>query len=212
MKSKKKVLGLVICAVLLVVGSVMGTMAWLTSTDSVANTMTIGDVKITLDELDTDNDTVTEDNTVYTEGFYAGTTRDKANSYKLIPGQTYTKDPTVHVDTGSEYSWLFVKVDNGIAAIEAAGNTTITAQMEAKDFVLIDANNNIYAYKHIVGPGQNITIFDNFTIANNVDNATLKTYDEANITVTAYAIQAEGFTTYSEAWTAGSAEWFPAAQ
>ena len=212
MKNKKKVLGLLICAVLLVVGSVMGTMAWLTSQDAVTNTFTVGNVKITLDELDVDNDENATDNKTYTEGFYANTTRDKANEYKLMPGKTYVKDPTVHVDGGSDYSWLFVKVDNGIEAIEADGDASIEAQMLAKDFVLIDAANNVYAYKHIVGPNQSITVFDTFTIADGVDNDTLAANKDNVIKVTAYAIQAEGFTTYDAAWTEGSAEWFPAAQ
>ena len=50
MKTKSKALLLTLCAVLLVAASVMGTMAYLTSTDKVENTFTVGNVKITLDE------------------------------------------------------------------------------------------------------------------------------------------------------------------
>ena len=51
MKTKRKALLLSLCAVLLVVASVMGTMAYLTSTSAtVTNTFTVGNVGITLDE------------------------------------------------------------------------------------------------------------------------------------------------------------------
>ena len=49
MKSKKKVFVTVLCAVLLVAASVLGTMAYLTSNDEVVNTFTVGNVQIKLD-------------------------------------------------------------------------------------------------------------------------------------------------------------------
>ena len=58
MKKAKKVVALALCAVMLVVGSVAGTMAYLTSNDSVTNTFTVGNVVITLDETNVDNDQV----------------------------------------------------------------------------------------------------------------------------------------------------------
>ena len=79
MKTARKVLIIALCAVLLVSISVMGTMAYLTSQDSVKNTFTVGNVKITLDELDVDNDSNTEDNVQYGEGENA-TIRDRANA------------------------------------------------------------------------------------------------------------------------------------
>ena len=56
MKKKTKALMLVLCAVLLVTASVLGTMAYLTSTDQVVNTFTVGKVAITLDEAQVDLD------------------------------------------------------------------------------------------------------------------------------------------------------------
>lgn len=100
MKTKRNALLLTFCAVLLVVASVMGTIAYLTSTDKVVNTFTVGNVAIKLDEAKVDE---------------AGTPatpaeRVKANSYKLMPGHTYTKDPTVTVKSGSEASYVRMKV------------------------------------------------------------------------------------------------------
>lgn len=95
MKTKSKALLLTLCAVLLIAASVLGTMAYLTSTDTVTNTFTVGKVEITLDETDVTN---------------PNGPRVKANSYKLMPGTTYTKDPTVTVKAGSEESYVRMKV------------------------------------------------------------------------------------------------------
>ena len=88
------------CALLLVAAGVFGTLAYLTGTDTVNNTFTVGNVKITLDEAK-----VTTDGTPV-----EGADRVKANEYHLLPGHTYTKDPTVTVKANSEACWLFVKV------------------------------------------------------------------------------------------------------
>ena len=95
MKTKSKALLLTLCAVLLVAASVLGTMAYLTSSDTVTNTFTVGKVEIKLDETDVTNPTGP---------------RVQANSYKLMPGTTYTKDPTVTVKAGSEESYVRMKV------------------------------------------------------------------------------------------------------
>lgn len=194
MKKTSKALLLSLCAVLLVTASVLGTMAYLTSQDQVVNTFTVGNVAITLDEKDVDNSTPGEND------------RDKANAYKLMPGHNYEKDPIVHVDANREDCYLFVKVVNEIANIEA--EKTVAQQMTEKGWVAVDAANGIYVYTTdktnpaVVTKGSNITVFENFTIAGNVDNTTLATYADKTITVNAYAIQADGFAgkTASEIW------------
>ena len=196
MKTKSKALLLTLCAVLLVTASMLGTMAYLTSTASVENTFTVGSVAITLDETDVDNST-------------ADANRDQANSYKLMPGHTYTKDPTIHVAAASEDCYLFVKVANEITAIE--GETTVAAQMTAKGWVAVDGVTGVYVYTQsnapaVVAGGSNVTVFDNFTISGTVDNATLATYNNKTITVTAYAIQADGFDNAEAAWAAYDAQ------
>lgn len=62
MKTRSKALLLSLCAVLLVAASVFGTMAYLTSNDSVVNTFTVGSVSITLDEADVKTDGTYETN------------------------------------------------------------------------------------------------------------------------------------------------------
>ena len=203
MKSAKKAIIAAVCAVMLVVGSVAGTMAYLTSQDSVTNTFTVGNVAITLDETNVDKkDAAGQDN--------SSLARDQANSYKLMPGHTYIKDPIVHVDANSEDCYLFVKVVNEIAAIEDSSDT-VASQMANEGWICIDPNNGIYVYTTdetnpaVVSGGANVTVFDDFTIADTVNNTTLATYANKTITVTAYAIQADGFSgkTASYIWTAG---------
>ena len=117
MKTKSKALLLTLCAVLLVAASVLGTMAYLTSTDTVTNTFTVGKVEIKLDEAKVTADGIPVE----------GAARVQANSYKLMPGTTYTKDPTVTVKAGSEESYVRMKVtfNNAAALMEmlpSAGN------------------------------------------------------------------------------------------
>lgn len=100
MKTKSKALLLTLCAVLLVAASVLGTMAYLTSTDTVTNTFTVGKVEIKLDEAKVNADGIPVE----------GAARVTENSYKLMPGNTYTKDPTVTVLKGSEDSYVRMKV------------------------------------------------------------------------------------------------------
>lgn len=100
MKTKSKALLLTLCAVLLIAASVLGTMAYLTSSAEVKNTFTVGKVEIKLDEAKVNADGIPVE----------GADRVTANSYKLMPGTTYTKDPTVTVLNGSEASYVRMKV------------------------------------------------------------------------------------------------------
>lgn len=184
----RKIMLALFSAMLLVCVTVGATVAYLTSTDEVVNTFTVGNVVITLDEKDVDNST-------------ADAERDKANSYKLLPGHSYEKDPIVHVDATSETCWLFVKIENEIAAIEDP-DATIAAQMATKDWALVTGTNNIYAYNSAVNAGADVPVFDTFKIADDVNNTTLATYTGKTIKVTAYAVQKDGFNTAAEAWTA----------
>lgn len=195
MKKTKKALLLSLCAVMLVTASVLGTMAYLTSTDEVVNTFTVGNVAITLDETDVDNSTPGEND------------RDQANEYKLMPGKEYVKDPIVHVDADSEDCYLFVKVANEIADIE--DTKTVLEQMGEHGWVAVDGAEGVYVYTQndvlaVVKGDTDVTVFDTFKVSGNVDNDTLASYTDKKIDVTAYAIQADGFDgkTASEIWTA----------
>ena len=195
MKTARKVLIIALCAVLLVSISVMGTMAYLTSKDSVTNTFTVGKVGIELDEalVDANGKEITGENAK----------RVKENKYKLLPGLDYDKDPTIRVADDSENCWLFVKVENGIAAIESG---SIATQMAEQGWTLVDGTTNIYGRAAANKAGDSVKVFEHFTIKDDVNNTTLATYNGKTIVVTAYAIQADGFEgeTASDIWTAAN--------
>ncbi len=188
-----KILGLILAAVLLVCATVMGTLAYLSDTDTVTNTFTVGNVAITLDEAPVD-----------LGGTVIPGDRVKENTYKLIPGHSYTKDPTVHVDDASEDCWLFVTVTNEIAAIEG-GSEKVADQMKTLGWTLVDGTADTYAYATVVSAGADVTVFETFTVDGTVDGNTLAAYADKQITVTAIAIQADGLATAGEAWAAYTA-------
>lgn len=198
MKKTRKMLAMLLSMMLVAVVAIGGTYAYLTSkTDVVTNTFTVGNVNITLDEAK-----VTE----YGDAV-EGAARDTENTYKLIPGHTYTKDPTIHVAVGSEKCWLFVKVVDGIAAIQ--DNTTVAAQMAANGWTLVNNETNVYAYRETIDARTatkpvDVPVFGSFKI---LGNANVADYTGKTITVQAYAVQADGFDTAADAWTKAPATW-----
>lgn len=194
---KKKLLitlSVVACALLLVAGSIAGTIAYLTSNDTVTNTFTVGHVKITMDETDVD---------VY--GKKETDTRVKGNTYKLLPGHSYIKDPVIHVTKGSEECWLFVKVVDQLSDIEAS--ETVVEQLTANGWIELAGVENVWYHAKVdardVDADVDVEVFENFNVRN---DATVSTYTGKTIVVTAYAIQADGFDTAEKAWTAASSE------
>lgn len=109
-KTKTKALLMSLCAVLLVAASVLGTMAYLTDSKDVKNTFTVGNVSIKLDEakVNADGKAIDKEGNVVTD--LAKAERVAENSYKLLPGHEYTKDPTVTVNTPSVESYVRMKV------------------------------------------------------------------------------------------------------
>lgn len=192
----KKILTLMCCAVLLVCISVGATVAYLTSTDKVQNTFTVGALQITLDEAD-----------VNTDGTYVTdvNSRTDANEYHLVPGHEYIKDPIVYFANNNDKSWVFVKVENGIVNIEskADGYKNIAAQIEDNGWKELSAG--VY-YKTVEantsGAAVKLPVFEKFAIATDADvsNYATKTNANAKIDVTAYAIQYDGFSTAELAW------------
>ena len=211
MKTRSKALLLTLCAVLLVAASVLGTMAYLTSTDEVTNTFTVGQVKIKLDEAKANPD----------GSLVANADRVKANEYKLLPGHTYNKDPMVTVLSGSESSYVKMTVtfskDNELDAIFAPGGADLTSIFNGYDAAKWIAKGNTkdatantrtyeFWYKETVGaPTADVALdalFDSITVPGTITNEQLATIEGMTITVNAYAIQADGFANAEAAWAA----------
>lgn len=205
----KKSIALVMMAVLLVAASVMGTLAYLTSTDSVKNTFTVGKVAIKLDEAKANID----------GSLVADAARVKANNYKLLPGHTYNKDPMVTVLKGSEPSYIKMTVTfskakelDAIFAPTGADLTSIFNGYDAANWIAkgntkdATANTRTYEfwYKEPVGaPTADVALdalFDSITVPGEITQKQLETIADMTITVNAYAIQADGSTDAADAW------------
>ena len=208
---KFKALLVVACALLLVAASVFGTMAYLTSTDKVTNTFTVGKVNIKLDEAKANTD----------GSLVEGAARVKANSYKLLPGHTYNKDPMVTVLNGSEPSYVKMTVTfsnakelDAIFAPTGADLTSIFKGYDSTEWIAkgntkdTTANTRTYEfwYKDAVGA---LTadvaldaLFDSITVPGTITGEQLATIADMTITVNAYAIQADGFANAEAAWEA----------
>ena len=215
MKTKTKALGLMMAAVLLVTATIFGTMAYLTSTDEVVNTFTVGSVAIQLDEAKANTDgTLVE-----------GADRVDANSYKLLPGHTYAKDPMVTVLSGSENSYIRMTVTVSKAAEldaifdpQKANLLSIFNGYDSTKWIYQgetdDTTNNTrtyeFWYKDTVSALEEDValeaLFDSITVPGEINNDQLKTIEGMTITVNAYAIQADGFNNAAAAWAAFPAE------
>lgn len=102
MKNTQKILLCILCIAAVAAASVMGTLAYLTDTDSAVNTFTVGNVEITLDEtkVGPDGKPVDED------GDGKPDDRVRENEYHLLPGMEYTKDPMITMMPDSERSYV----------------------------------------------------------------------------------------------------------
>ena len=204
----KKKLMTVLALVLVIAMSVAGTYAYLTSTDTVKNTFTVGNVQIKLDEAAANADGTLVD----------GADRVDANSYKLLPGHKYAKDPMVTVLAGSESSYVKMTVTFSKAAeLDAifdpngANLLSIFGGYDRTNWIYKGNTKNAdntrtyeFWYKEAVAaPTADVALdalFDSITVPGTITNAQLATIEGMTITVNAYAIQADGFANAADAW------------
>ena len=221
MKNSKlrRILLLLACAVLLVSLSVGATLAYLTSTtQTVKNTFTVGNVEITLDEAE-----VNEYGEVVT-----GADRVTANTYKLLPGRTYVKDPIVHVKAGSErcYVRVEVKVSNIEKVKQAFPADKYPTFYQGELFLLqslvqgwdktlwpcVSYENGTYGfwYANIMDAREaardTAAVFSAIKVPETADNTAIKLLDGVTVDVVGYAIQADGFADAAAAWAAYSTQ------
>lgn len=171
---KKKTLALVLALTLLVAGVVGGTLAWLTDqTTEVKNTFTVGDINIGLTETTAD--------------------------YKMVPGNTIAKDPTVTVKANSEACWLFVQVT------ESTDLKDFITYAIAEGWTALPGVDGVY-YREVPASAADQTfpvLADNaVTVNSDVTKEMLTAKDFANPTLTfkAYAVQKDNVASASDAW------------
>ena len=209
MKKTRKILAMAACAILLVCISVGATVAYLTSTDTVTNTFTVGQVKITLDEakVNADGKPVNKDGTGVTD--LSAAERVDANSYKLMPGHVYTKDPTVTVKAGSEESYvrMLVTVTFGKALTDEQLSmnlddifTGYSKKWKRNSLEVSDDKKTItyeYRYETTVSADKADNkldaLFTGIKIPEDWDNTKLAAIGGFEIKIVAQAVQADGF-------------------
>lgn len=218
MKNTKKILLICICVIAVLTVSLVGTLAYLLDTDSAVNTFTIGQVHITVDEAK-----VNADGTPV-----VGADRVKANEYHILPGMTYTKDPTLTVEADSEDSYVRM-----ILTVHNASNVqAVLTKYNLGDFSILiggwdkntwlyegfteDTTNNTisfeFRYKEVVAKSTTDTkltaLFDTLIVPGEITGEEMKDlYDGGfKMEVFGHAIQAAGFDTEDAAWDAFDAQ------
>ena len=183
MKKTKKILSLLLCAVLLVAASVAGTLAYLTDNETTTNTFTVGKVDIELQEYEVDPQTG--------EKKANATTVDGLTDLELVPGRTIEKNPFITVASDSENCWLFVKIENNL------GNAVTITGME--DWTAVEGHDGYFMYKETVAAGAKKDVFKSVTVDAELEYDDLNAIANKNIVITAYAVQAEGVA-QADAW------------
>ena len=182
---KKKIVSVCLVVCLLATAIIGTTLAYFTDDATVTNTFTVGDVTITMDEAP-----------VNPYGEVQPGARVTENTYKLIPGRSYTKDPTIHVGADSEDCYLFVTIDNGISGV--------IKPLELNGWTYV-AEGNYYYYGEgngtVMSKNGEAVVFRDFTVLTTADADALKAVKDEKIIVNAYAVQADGFGSATEAWT-----------
>ena len=231
MSKRVRYILIVLSALVLVLSGVFATLAYLNdTTDEVKNTISVGDVKIKLDEAPVSIDEYGQVTT--------GTGRVLQNHYNLVPGMTYPKDPTVHVAADSEPAYIFVKIQNSIADVEVAVDPDgdpavgkISEQILANGWEKVAGYDDLYVYNgtqkvagkdYIVSTKdaaqKDLVIFQQFKVNPDLDfeaNGELPALQDLNgktIQVKAYAIQAYGLSMTDAAEMADEALVFTANQ
>ena len=209
---KKKTLALLLVLVMIFGISVGGTIAYLTDKETVTNTFTVGNVQIKLDELKVDEYGKPEGNERI-EGVRDG--KDYTNTYKLVPGTSYTKDPTVTVLKGSEPSYIrnivTVTFDNVLTDAQLATQLDGIFEGESEKWVRVDKTVTVENEKTVITYEYRYTeiadartaevkldpLFTGFVIPGTMDVTALGGF---KLDVVAHAIQSASFDDAADAW------------
>jgi len=181
----KKVVAVLLAAVLMAGGAIGGTVAWLVAqTPAVVNTFTYGDINITLEETDT-NDGDNDPNT---------------NQYKMLPGSKIAKDPKVTVLADSEACYLFVKLE------KSAGFDDFMTYNMADGWIALEGTTDVF-YRTVEADTDSTGVTYDVLQANEIlvkDTVTKEMLNQLTtyptLTITAYAVQKDNVDNAAAAW------------
>lgn len=162
---------IVAMSLVLVIATAVGTsLALLTDrTAPIENTFTVGKVDIELSESN--------------------------NTYKLIPGNDITKNPTVTVVDGSEKCWLFVKVevDTDLAKV---------IEYTLDGWTAVPGVANVYYKQDATVGSYGVLTGNKVTVKLTATSAEIAAAKDNKMIITAYACQSANVTTVADAWDA----------
>lgn len=185
MKHTKKILALALSIAVVASIAAAGTLAYLTSTsETVANTFTMGNIDIELREHELQADGSLDMDKEVTENEYT----------RVMPGMQMNKDPFVRVNANSEDCYLYAFVYNGLNAT-VADAAELNVDSSVWDVVDTQDNITLYRLKYIVpasDAAQNFTVFDVVTMNPDLTAEDMEALNEgdASIIIGAYAHQA----------------------
>ena len=165
---KTKLLAVVLAMVLVFGCAAGGTLAWLMAkTDPVINTFTVGDINIELKET-------------------------TGSNYKIVPGSSQAKDPTVTVKAGSEECYVYVLIDNTVVL---DGKVVATPNLSS-DWIEVASSDTktLYRYKDTVDLSNSnedlsLPVFTEVSYSEDIEKGDIDTLNGTKIIVTAYAHQ-----------------------
>lgn len=177
-KIRNRRIAMTVALVLVVaLASVGGTIAWLTATTTpVTNTFTVGNIDIALAET--------------------------TSNYKMVPGNTIAKDPTVTVKANSEACWLFVKIE------ESDNLKSYIDYSVAEGWTALTGVTGVY-YREVAATTTDtafsVLTSDQVTVKNTVTKADMdaianNTASKPTLTFTAYACQKDNVNSAADAW------------
>lgn len=197
------------------------TLAYLTATtNEVKNTFTMGNVKFN-EDLDNgllEKPVEREDNGTGAYVFSTDTTDGSdwvtENTYEdLVPGETVPKNPTIFMAADSEDAWLFVLISNyndaAFDEIKMGDNwVDVTDDYTTAGNTVADSD-RVFAYNTKVTKADTdddiVEVFSEVTIADDIEvpeveeGATEVESPIPDLTIKAFAIQALGFDSYTDA-------------
>jgi len=191
--SKKKIAVVLASAALIASLVIGGTLAYLTDTDTVTNTFTIGDIQITLTEPGWSD--------LGVDGI-ANTSDDPG--YELVPGDTRVKNPKVTAVEGD--SWMRIKMEI-VATDGSMDSTRVTKIMStitglnvgagANQFTLVgaaDSATRTYTYNSKLAEGATAQLFTGISIPTTFTRTDMLALGRYTIKLTAQAIQSDNLT------------------
>lgn len=210
---KKKILAVSLVVSLVALAALGATLAYFTDTSTVANTFTLGNIKIALTE------------TVANDGEQTQVIDEEDGGFEytsVVPGDVLTKEPVIK-NTGDNDAYVFMK----LTLSDASGLAELLPDLATQNVInFSDANWNFISntvdgsgnrviwigYKTVLAPNATTAApFSTITIPTSWDNDDMASLGENfSLTVDAYAIQADNIADLTAAYTALQAEITPA--